>query len=243
MVPNQKDIIAQLQREIFSLQGLRKSPGQILDIGWGNINDAFPEGTFPLGAIHEFISDGNEAKSASTGFIAGILKAITSLGGACIWVSSARTIFPPALKNFGLEPHHFIFIDLQKERDVLWTIEESLKCNGISAVIGEIKDLSFTASRRLQLAVEQSRVTGFIIRHQPKNLNTTACVTRWKITPLASEVQGGLPGLGFAKWNIELLKVRNGKPGNWIVEWEANRFRNLSGKLKSLSKSESKKAV
>ena len=38
---------------------------------------------------------------------------------------------------------------------MLWVIEEALKCEGLAAVIGEIKELSFTQSRRLQLAVEK----------------------------------------------------------------------------------------
>jgi protein ImuA len=34
-------------------------------------------------------------------------------------------------------------------------MEEALKCEGLAAVIGEIKEISFSDSRRLQLAVEQ----------------------------------------------------------------------------------------
>ena len=41
----------------------------------------------------------------------------------------------------------------------MWAIEEALKCDGLAAVIGEMKELSFTNSRRLQLAVEKSHVT------------------------------------------------------------------------------------
>ena len=120
--------------------------------------------------------------------------------------------FPRHLRLFGVEPHHVIFVDLQKERDVLWAMEESLKCHGLGAVVGELNDLNFTASRRLQLAVEQSCVTGFVLRHQPRNLNTNACVTRWKISSLASITDDEMPGLGFPNWNVELVKVRNGKP-------------------------------
>jgi len=37
-----------------------------------------------------------------------------------------------------------------------------------------------------------------------------------------------MPGVGFPRWNVELLKVRNGKPGTWQVEFSAGRFRHLS---------------
>ena len=149
-------------------------------------------------------------------------------GGATIWISSYRTIFPPALAAFGMAPDKIIFIDLKKEKEILWAMEEALKCNGLAAVVGEMTELSFTASRRLQLAVEESQVTGFILRRNPRSINTTACITRWKITSLPSESADDMPGVGFPRWNAELLKVRNGKPGKWEIEFAAGRFRNIS---------------
>ena len=132
--------------------------------------------------------------------------------GVTTWISNARTLFPPALKNFGIDPDRIIFVDLEKERDVTWAMEEALKCGALTAVVGEIRDLNFTVSRRLQLAVEESRVTGFILRPNPRNLNTTACVSRWKITPMPSETEDDLPGIGFPRWKVDLSGI-GGLPG------------------------------
>jgi protein ImuA len=223
------DIIAQLQREILPLQGFKTTCNNaVQDVGLGIIKNAFPNATFPLGAVHEFISDTAEDAGATGGFVSGLLSSLMQSNGASVWISAARTIFPPALKSFGIAPDKIIFIDLKKEKQILWTMEEALKCDGLSAVICEIPELSFIASRRLQLAVEQSRVTGFILRRNPRSLNTTACVTRWKITPLPSELADGMPGVGFPCWNVELLKVRNGYPGKWKIEFSAGRFRHIS---------------
>ncbi len=148
-------------------------------------------------------------------------------GGASIWINPSQTIFPPALKSFGIAPERIIFIELRKEKEMLWAMEEALKCEGLSAVIGEIKELGFTDSRRLQLAVEQSQVTGFVLRNNPRNINTTACITRWQIKSLPSELENKMPGVGFPRWNVDLLKVRNGKPGNWQMEWVAGKFRHI----------------
>ncbi len=229
MPDNKSDIIAQLQKEILPLQGFRQSTaGTAVNVGWGRIDNAFPNGTFPSGAVHEFLCSGSENGAASGGFIAGLIAALMQNRGACVWISCSRTMFPPALKNFGIDPDRVIFVDLQNERDVLWAMEEALKCGALSAVVGELQEISFSTSRRLQLAVEQSRVTGFIFRQNPRNLNTTACVSRWRITSLPSETEDGLPGLGFPRWNVELLKVRNGRPGSWQVEWAAGKFRHIS---------------
>ena len=222
------DIIAQLQRDILPLQGFKPVINNAgFDTGLGSIKFAFPGTVFPLGSMHEFICSGSAPVSASCGVIAGILSSLMQHGGASVWISPVQTIFPPSLKNFGIEPDKIIFINLQKEKDRLWAMEEALKCEGIAAVVGEMKELSFTVSRRLQLAVEQSGVTGFIIRNNPPGLNTTACITRWKITPLSSMLPDDMPGIGFPRWNVTLLKVRNGKPGNWQLEWSGGRFRHI----------------
>ena len=132
-------------------------------------------------------------------------------GGAAVWIGKSPILFPPALKAFGIPPDQVIFIDLKKDKDILWAMEEALKCASLSAVIGEIPELSFTHSRRFQLAVEQSKTTGFILRSNPRTLTPNSCVARWKIKPLPSN-EDGLPGIGHPVWQVDLQKIRNGKP-------------------------------
>jgi protein ImuA len=216
--------ISKLQDAILRMQGFKSLGNPAVEIGLGAINNAFPNATFPTGCIHEFISTSNEDTAATSGFVSGLLSLLMQRDGTSLWISSSRTLFPPALKLFGLQPDHFIFIDLKKEKNVLEAMDEALKCAALNTVIGEVKDLSFTASRRLQLAVEQSRVTGFILRQNSRNLSTTACVSRWKISHISSETIDDLPGVGFPSWRVELLKIRNGKPGSWDMQWRGGRF-------------------
>jgi protein ImuA len=230
-VPPEKrsDIISELQTEILRLQGFRPTGNTTSDWGLGIINNAFPNSTFPLGAIHEFLSWLPEDAAATVGFIAGLVASLMGSNGTAVWISSINAsdrakIFPPALKSFGIEPDRFIFIDFKKEKDVTWAMEEALKCGTLTTVIGEVNELSFTESRRLQLAVEQTQVTGFVLRKNLQKLSATACVSRWKITPLPSESIDSLPGIGFPKWRVELLRIRNGKPGVWDVQWIDGRF-------------------
>ena len=224
MSAKRTDIIARLQSDILLLQGFKPGKNTAMDMGLGPIKDAFPNGSFPLGAVHEFLSIGTEDTAATAGFIAGLLSPLMVSGGTSLWISSSRKLFPPALGSFGIQPDRFIFIDLQKEKHVIWAMEEALKCSALTAVIGEMQEISFTSSRRLQLAVEQSQVTGFILRKNFQRINTTACVSRWKITPLISESPDDLPGIGFPHWKVDLVRMRNGKSGSWEVKWEDGRF-------------------
>jgi protein ImuA len=220
-----QDIIDQLQRDLILLQRHKTALHAVkANTGLAFMNSAFPGSTFPMGVVHEFVCTEKESVAATEGFVSALLSTLMKPTGVTVWIGSSRMLFPPALKLFGLDPDRMIFIQLQKEKDLLWATEEALKCKGLGAVVCELPELSLTSSRRFQLAVEQSAVTGFIIRINARKLTTTACVTRWQISSVASE-ETGLPGVGFPKWNVELLKVRNGKPGVWQVEWMANKFR------------------
>jgi protein ImuA len=217
------DILKQLQTDILRLQGFKSVNNAELDLGLGSLKECFPNGTFPIGAVHEFISSSAEDVASTTGFIAGLLSSLMGNAGATLWISSSRKLFPPALKHFTTDPERFIFLDLQKEKDVLWAMDEALKCGALSAVVGEMKEIDFTTSRRLQLAVERSQVTGFILRTNNRRITTTACVSRWKITPLRSELKK-LPGIGLPKWKVDLIRMRNGKAGTWDIQLREGKF-------------------
>lgn len=227
MQTNQKEKMDLLRKEILCLQGLDAKPGhEQPHVALGSILENMPGQAFPTGAIHEFISATPAASAATTGFIAALLNTLMKSNPCCIWVNLHRKVFPPALKVFGIDPDRVIFIDAGSEKEALWVIEEALKCKAIGAVVGEIKELDFTQSRRLQLAVENSRVTGFIHIHRlyPRSIHPNACVARWQIEPLNSLTKDGLPGTGFPRWQVELLKIRSGLPGCWQLEWSGNTF-------------------
>lgn len=224
MSQQKADILAGLQADILRLQGFKTVQNTVLDTGLGPLKHAFPNATFPLGAMHEFISAKPEQTAATIGFLSGLLSILMNNNGAVLWISATRMLFPPALKNFGVNPDRFIFIDVQKEKDALWALDEALKCSALTAVVGELNNISFTQSRRFQLAVEESQVTGFLLRTQARAIGTTACVSRWQITALPSTPINNLPGIGFPKWHVHLQRIRNGKPGSWDIQWVEGRF-------------------
>jgi protein ImuA len=220
---SKREIVQKLKQELLKIQGFNPLHGSS-GIGLGPLESAFPNATFPLAALHEFIVAEPEHAAACGGFLAGILNNLMKNKGVCLWISRSRKIFPAALKAFGLEPDQVIFIDLDREKEVLWVMEEALKCKELVAVVAEVKEISFSQSRRLQLALEKSKVTGFVLRTDAERISTTACVARWQISPIESKQLDGLPGIGFPRWNIELLRVRNGNPGSWQLGWFDGKF-------------------
>jgi protein ImuA len=220
-----KEILIKLQQDILLWQGFKpQAAAKAERVGLGEIEQAFPGGVFPKRAIHEFITVLPEDSASSGGFIAGLLAVLMQDGAACVWVSTSRRLFPASLSTFNVEPERIIFMDVKTEKDVLWITEEALKCEGLAAVVAELNNLSLIESRRLQLAVEESGVTGFILRKDASKATSTVATARWKISPLPTDTTSGLPGLGFPRWQVELLKVRNGNPGSWVLEWAGENF-------------------
>lgn len=223
-----KELVRQLQAKINAMQGLGKAADGLQESLLSPFASAFPGHVFPRSALHEFISYELADAACTSGFITALMGKFMKEGGLCLWVGNGKKVFPPGLKHFGIEPDRIVFIDIAHPKHALWTIEEALKCEALTAVVGEIKELGFTESRRLQLAVERSGITGFLHRFRPHTENALAATTRWKVKPMASQTELSLPGVGHSCWEVQLLKVRNGRPASWQISWRDKAFVSLT---------------
>lgn len=226
MASARAEIIAQLQQDILHKEGFRPAANPKMNSVLGPLEKAFPSGAFPLGVVHEFQLDRAKvggSMAATVGFIAALVAPLLCNGGFMLWVSAARTVFPPSLIGFGIKPDQVIFVDIRKARDVLWATEEALRCSAIAVVVAEVGGLDLTASRRLQLSAEQSQTTGFLIRNDV-HPGITSSASRWRITSVPSDPADSLPGVGHPQWHVELLKLRNGYSGNWIIRYRQGKF-------------------
>ncbi|MBD1391937.1 ImuA family protein [Mucilaginibacter glaciei] len=222
---NRQQVIGKLRQDLLHWEGYKPPvSGRYEQLGLGALEHVFPNGVFPKNCIHELVCASIEQAAASGGFVSAVLSLLIQTGGVCVWIGRARRLYAPALAAFGVAPHQVIFITLHKDKDALWVMEEALKCTGLTAVVCELREMDFKQSRRFQLAVESSRVTGFVLRNATDKLSSTACAARWQIKSLPSTELDGLPGLGFLRWQVDLLKVRNGHTGSWQLEWQDGCF-------------------
>jgi protein ImuA len=240
MTAEKQEILARLRMQLLEVQGFKPAPiASGNGFGLGPVEACFPGKVFPIGTIHEFLAQNPEDTAASEGFMAGLLAKLMENGSSCLWISRNRKLFPPSLETFGTDPQQIIFIDLYYTKEILWVMEEALKCEGLACVIAELSDIDFSLSRRLQLATEKSHVTGFLLRKEPKfSLSATACSARWQIRPAPTEVTGGIPGVGNPRWEVNLIKVKNGEGGKFLIEWAENRFAPLVAEPQIITKEE-----
>ncbi len=217
--------IQQLRKEIIALDGLRHVPmGEAPQEGLSLFAEHFPQGRFPLGAVHECLPASAADQPAALGFCLALVQTVLPPEGLIAWVSAqSAPLYGPGLRQIGIDPARVIFVQARKLADRQWAMEEVLQCNALAAVVGEMDSLDFKQSRRLQLAAEKSGVTAFVL---PGNLRprSNAASSRWLVRSVPSLTMDGLPGVGAPQWGVELRHMRHGKPGSWEIGWADGQF-------------------
>ena len=198
------EVISVLKRAVKTVEA--GTDRGALPTGVEAVDGALPEGGLALGSLHEFSGE------AATGFVLALLGV---LGREVLWCAGPRaaSLYPPGLKRFGLDPDRLVVACPPNKKDALWIAEEAMKSGALGAVVLEADfTVSLAQSRRLQLAVEQSRCFGAVLLGdgQAGQSGTTAARTRWRVLPA--------PGAGI-RWRLELQRNRGGTSRIWEVSW------------------------
>lgn len=215
-------VIAQLRGRIAHLETSVSRARKVLPFGVADIDRRLPGGGLGLGCLHEVAGGGNGALdgAAAALFAAGIA---ARTKGKVLWILTRADLFAPALAQVGLPPDRVIHVEAGDEKTVLACFEEGLRHGGLGAVVAETARLSMPASRRLQLAAEGSDTIGLAIRRWRRHTEATdfgqptASATRWRVSVLPSDPLP-VPGLGRARWLLELIRCRAGESADFEVE-------------------------
>jgi protein ImuA len=122
--------------------------------------------------------------------------------------------YGPGLEAFGLRPERLVTVQAARTRDLLWAMEEALRCRAVATVIGEMRDgkIDGVAVRRLSLAAAESGALALLLRAAPPTDASTAA-TRWIVGASPS------PGAGGVAYAATLVRNRRGPTGSWILQW------------------------
>jgi protein ImuA len=221
MTAVREHVISDLRERIASLQGSSARKVGCLPFGVPEIDAVLPGGGLAYGAVHEFAGGGGGTVdgAAAALFAAGIA---ARTKGKIVWCLTRPDLFFPAIAQAGLDPNRVIFVESDREEDVLASIEEALAYGGLGAVVAELVRLPMKASRRLQLAAEKKGTMGLVVRRWRRQTEAndfgqpTASTTRWRVSAVVSE---GLPvpGVGRPRWLLELMRVKAGECAEFCV--------------------------
>jgi len=145
-----------------------------------------------------------------------------------IWIAEDLSLvengalYGPALDGIGIAPERLITVAAAHTREVLWAMEEALRCRAVGMVIGEMqpRGIDQVATRRLALAAAAGSALGLILYTAPDDA-PSAAVTRWVIGAASSPNAERGHGIGPPRLLARLVRNRRGPLGTWIVEWNS----------------------
>jgi protein ImuA len=240
VVRNRIALMKELRRLLPGMAERRKT----LPFGLSVLDSYLPDGGLACGALHEIVPEPRSIP-ASFGFIAAILARMTlstpsPREGRLYASGNARRplflVLPTygfheygrlhgrGLLALGLDPARLILVETSHRKETLWAIEEALHSGAPAAIAGIIDKLDLKTSQRLHLAATDCGLPLFLLRPAP-NLEASAAATRWRVgTAEAARDRFGL--ITRPRWHLRLERCRNGRPGEWVVEYDhvAHRF-------------------
>jgi protein ImuA len=189
-------------------------------------------GGLACGSLHEMSPKTHRERPAALGFVLALAaSALRVRRGHAVFVTSRRALpygnlYGHGLRELGVDTNRLILIEARNDKDALWALEETLRAQAIPAVVaGAVEsNLDLTVSRRLNLAATMHGAP-LLLARPAGMVGANAAATRWRITP-APSARDRFGAVARLRWHVSLERCRNGRPGEWLIEWchVAHRF-------------------
>jgi len=178
------EIVAQLRRNISTIhRSYRPRQGQKFPIDIPEVMDLFPGGQLPYGSIMEWFTEthGTEAESLSLriGWSACLRNRFLVIVDPCF------EIYPPGLSQLGIDLNRVVFVHPATKSDMLWTIDQALRCSAVGAVWSYLESLDPINHRRYQLASECGGTVGIFVRPLRARKESSWAEFRLLVQPVA----------------------------------------------------------
>ncbi len=220
--PARLERLAALRAEVRAIEsagaGGRR---ECLPFGVDAIDRRLADGGLAVAALHEIAPAraGLGDDAAATLFVAA---AAARIPGTVLWALRRRDLFAPGLALAGLGPERVLYAECGRDEDVLAVMEEGLRHGRLAAVVGEAGRAAMASTRRLQLAAEEGGTMALMLKRWRKTdedplAAPSAALTRWRIAA-APSAPLPVPGVGRARWHVDLARQRGGEPFNIIME-------------------------
>jgi protein ImuA len=148
-----------------------------------------------------------------------------------LWSRERGRPFARGLRAWGVAPERLLWLDVKREAEALWALEEALKSGAVAGGLATIEAAPFVATRRLDFAARSGDACGVLVRATAGG-DLSAARRRWRIRGRPSQ---GAPfdarSPGAPCFTAELVRRRDGPPGLFELEQdhETGRLRLAGG--------------
>ncbi|XYD09621.1 ImuA protein [Methylobacterium sp. NMS12] len=200
-----------------------RDPSPVLPLGVPDLDAHLPGGGLALGPPHEIAPAEPADAIAALGFALALCarQLAREPGEALIAAAPGQPLpYGHGLGGLGLDPRRLLLLEAGSDAEVFRALEAALHARALTALIGLLRDgLPLKPGRRLQLAAEgPAPPLLLILRPAPAGLPNGAA-TRWRIAA-APAARDRFGTLDRPRWRARLERCRNGRGGDWLLEWD-----------------------
>jgi protein ImuA len=250
---NRAAVVDELRRLLPRMDSVGGA-ARVLPLGLAAIDAHLPHGGLAVGALHEVAPHQRADTPAAFGFLVALLarfhpehdpeKACPGLDPGwtpvfgkkhaptnkpVLLIASPRALADHGrphghgLQQLGLDPARLILVETRNDQQTFWALEEALRSQVPAAVGGAALRLDLKTSQRLHLAAGDAGLPLWLLRPARAD-DASAAATRWRVGAAeAARDRFGL--LARTRWRARLERCRNGRPGEWLVEFDHAAYR------------------
>lgn len=205
----------------------RVGDGTRVASGCAAIDRMLPGGGYSRGALIQWLTGGGQGANYLSLMVA--MQACAE-GGALVVFDPQNEFYPPAAAAIGINLDHLIILRTdntasQKQtgcgpvlsNDLLWSIDQALRCPAVAAVWGRLGHLEERWFRRFQLSAESSGCLGLLIQPTCESRQPTWAEVQWLVSdvrrPPASQAT---PSLQTQEVRLQLARCRASATGKSV---------------------------
>lgn len=192
---------SQLRQALARQGGLLPSPeAQVVSTGAAALDRRLPLGGLRRGSLAEYLGDGVSLALAAAW--EACRERADGQGRVLVVVDRRRELYPA---GWPLDLSRVVLLRPANDADELWACDQALRCVGVGAVVVRIERLDPHDFRRLQLAAEEGRTLGLLVRPAGECGHPSWADIRWLVEPR--------PSPGRRRLHATLLRCRGGTAG------------------------------
>ena len=201
----QSNMVSQLRNQIRSVETAGRVDGQArVSSGCAAIDRLLPGSGYQRGTLVQWLTGGGQSADYLSLLTA---KQAAADGGAIVVLDPQHQFYPPAAAAIGINLDNMIVLkgassatsssnrfseNKELDSDLLWSIDQALRCPAVAAVWGSLGRIGERWFRRFQLSAESSGCLGLFVQpiaqaRQPSWADVQWCVSNSEVGGRNSE--------------------------------------------------------
>jgi hypothetical protein len=218
-------LVDQLRNQIRSVETVGRAANQTrVSSGCSAVDRLLPQSGYERGTLVQWLSGGGQGADYLSLMTA---RQACNDGGALVVLDPTGQFYPPAAAAIGINLDHLIVIknsssnsssnssnkpNKELDSDLLWSIDQALRCPAVAAVWGPVGHLGERWFRRFQLSAESSGCLGLFVQPIEQARQPSWADVQWLVTGGHSDSEN----VSSQQVRLQLARCRGAQTGKSV---------------------------